>query len=168
MNLACLQKFSSDFVITLMPEANKTYIKQYWPLVYMALDELGLDYEEMLLMAAIMVIREVLNFLDKKKFHSDNTNAGLKGHGAVMNEHVNDVRFAVSKVKEKVDDLHDWHDKRDADGVPLWYVRLSLEGSIKDLGEKICQQIEVQTKILQHMQTMEELHRKKVEKISGE
>lgn len=73
------------------------------------------------LMAAIMVIREVLNFLDKKKFYSDNGNGSLNGHGAVMNEHVNDVRFAVSKVKEKVDDLHNWHDKRDADGVPLWY-----------------------------------------------
>ncbi len=121
------------------------------------------------LIAAIMVIREVLGFLDKKKFQTDNVNgSSLNGHGAVMNEHVNDVRFAVSKVKEKVDDLHDWHDKRDADGVPLWYVRRSLEDSIKDLGEKICQQIEVQTKILQHMQKMEELHRKKVEKISGE
>ncbi len=106
----------------------------------------------------------MLGFLDKKKFHSDNGNGSLNGHGAVMNEHVNDVRFAVSKVKEKVDDLHDWHDKRDADGVPLWYVRRSLEDSIKDLGEKICQQIEVQTKILQHMQKMEELYRQKIVK----
>ena len=120
------------------------------------------------LVAAIMVIREVLGFLDRKKTHNGNDSNSLNGHGAVMNEHVNDVRFAVSKVKEKVDDLHDWHDKRDADGVPLWYVRRSLEDSIKDLGEKICQQIEVQTKILQHMQKMEEIHRKKVEKMSGE
>jgi hypothetical protein len=89
------------------------------------------------LIAAIMVIREVLGFLDKKKFLSDNGNGSLNGHGAVMNEHVNDVRLAVSKVKEKVDDLHDWHDKRDADGVPLWYVRRSLEDAIKDLGEKV-------------------------------
>jgi len=62
MNLACLQKFSSDFVIHLMPEANKTYIKQYWPVVYMALDELGLDYEEMLLMALGTIAAETGNF----------------------------------------------------------------------------------------------------------
>jgi len=112
------------------------------------------------LIAAIMVIREVLGFLDKKKY----TNGNSHEHGAVMNEHVNDVRIAVSKVKDKVNDLHDWHDKRDADGVPLWYVRRSLEDSIKDLGEKMCQQIEVQTKILQHMQKTEEHYRNKVEK----
>lgn len=118
------------------------------------------------LIAAIMVIREVLGFLDKKKFHNDGSS--LNEHGAVMNEHVNDVRFAVSKVKEKVDDLHNWHNKRDEDGVFNWYVRRSLEDVIKDLGAKIEMQVGVQTKILQHMQRMEELHRKKVEKITGE
>jgi hypothetical protein len=116
------------------------------------------------LIAAIMVIREVLGFLDKKKFLSDNGNGSLNGHGAVMNEHVNDVRFAVLKVKEKVDDLHDWHDKRDADGVPLWYVKRSLEDVIKDLGAKIELQIGVQTRILQHMQKMEDLYRKKLDR----
>ncbi|MEK6224547.1 MAG: hypothetical protein N2A97_06795 [Thermodesulfobacteriales bacterium] len=40
----------------------------------------------------------------------------------------------------------------------------SLEDVIKDLGAKIELQIGVQTKILQHMQKMEELQRKKVEK----
>ena len=113
------------------------------------------------LIAAIMVIREVLGFLDKKKFHNGDSHP----HGAVMNEHVNDVRFALNKVKDKVDDLHDWHNKTDEDGVFNWYVRRSLEDSIKDLGEKICQQIEVQTQILQQMQKMEEHYRKKVVKI---
>ncbi len=112
------------------------------------------------LIAAIMVIREVLGFLDKKKF----TNGASQEHGAVMNEHVNDMRIAVSKVKDKVDDLHDWHNKTDEDGVFNWYVRRSLEDAIKDLGEKMCQQIEVQTKILQHMQKTEELYRQKVDK----
>lgn len=81
-----------------------------------------------------------------------------------MNEHVNDVRFAVSKVKEKVDDLHNWHNKRDEDGVFNWYVRRSLEDVIKDLGQKIEMQIGVQTKILQHMQKMEDLYRKKLDR----
>ncbi len=112
------------------------------------------------LIAAIMVIREVLGVLEKKKL----TNGNSHDHGAVMNEHVNDVRFAMSKVKEKVDDLHDWHNKTDEDGVFNWYVRRSLEDVIKDLGQKIEMQIGVQTKILQHMQKMEELYRKKLDK----
>jgi len=51
--------------------------------------------------------------------------------------------------------------------VPLWYVRRSLEDVIEDLSEKIRDQIKVQTKILQHMQKMEELYRQKLDK-SGE
>jgi len=43
-----------------------------------------------------------------------------------------------------------------------WYVRRSLEDVIKDLGVKIEMQIGVQTKILQHMQKMEELYRQKI------
>ena len=62
-------------------------------------------------------------------------------------------------IKDKVDDLYEWHNKTDADGVPLWYVRRSLEQSIKDLGEKIYLQIEVQTEILRHMEKMEEHYR---------
>jgi putative chitinase len=45
-----------------MPEANKTYIKRYWPIVYMALDEYGLDYEEMALMTLGTIAAETGNF----------------------------------------------------------------------------------------------------------
>ena len=62
MNVACLEKFTSDFVVRLMPEANKTYIKRYWPIVYMALDEYGLDYEEKALMTLATIAAETGNF----------------------------------------------------------------------------------------------------------
>lgn len=105
----------------------------------------------------LMVIREVLGFLEKKK-------NGSGGHNFIMNEHVNDVKGAVSAIKDKVDDLHDWHNKTDPDGVPLWYVRRSLEESIRELGEKIYLQIEIQTEILRHMEKMEEYYRGKSKK----
>ena len=114
--------------------------------------ELGVGF-----IAAIMVIREVLGFLEKRK-------NGGGGQSLIMNEHVNDVRGAVSVIKDKVDDLHEWHNKTDADGIPLWYVRRSLEESIRELGEKIYLQIEIQTEILRHMEKMEEHYRKKPEK----
>ena len=60
--------------------------------------------------------------------------------------------------------LHDWHNKTDEDGVFNWYVRRSLEDVIKDLGVKIEMQIGVQTKILQHMQKMEDIYRQKLDK----
>ncbi len=114
--------------------------------------ELGVGF-----IAAIMVIREVLGFLEKRK-------NGWGGQSFIMNEHVNDVRGAVSAIKDKVDDLHEWHNKTDADGIPLWYVRRSLEESIRDLGEKIYLQIEIQTEILRHMEKMEEYYRNKPKK----
>ena len=100
------------------------------------------------LIAALMIIREVFNFLERKKNGA--------GNSPMMDEHVNDVRVAVSSIKDKVDDLYEWHNKTDGDGIPLWYVRRSLEESIRDLGEKIYMQIEVQTKILRHMERMEQ------------
>lgn len=109
------------------------------------------------LIAALMVIREVLNFLDKKRGNPDDG-------GTVMSEHVSDVKGSVTAIKDKVDDLYEWHNKTDADGVPLWYVRRSLEQSIKDLGEKIYLQIEVQTEILRHMEKMEEHYRELLRK----
>ncbi|HML96681.1 MAG TPA: hypothetical protein PKC29_14760 [Thermodesulfobacteriota bacterium] len=109
------------------------------------------------LIAALMVIREVLNFLDKRR-GSDRESDSL------MSEHVSDVKGSVTAIKDKVDDLHEWHNKTDADGVPLWYVRRSLEESIKALGEKIYLQIEVQTEILRHMEKMEEHYQEMLRK----
>ena len=104
------------------------------------------------LIAALMVIREVLNFLGRKR-------GGAGESDTLMSEHVSDVKGSVTAIKDKVDDLHEWHNKTDSDGVPLWYVRRSLEESIRALGEKIYLQIEVQTEILRHMEKMEEHYR---------
>lgn len=112
------------------------------------------------LIAAIMVIREVLNFLDKKR-------GGEGEHDPLIGEHVSDVKGSVTAIKDKVDDLYEWHNKTDADGVPLWYVRRSLEESIKALGEKIYLQVEVQTEILRHMEKMEEHYRELLRKRRG-
>ena len=45
-----------------MPAANKNYVCQYWPIVYMALDELGLDNQEMLLMTVGTIAAETGSF----------------------------------------------------------------------------------------------------------
>lgn len=55
---------------------------------------------------------------------------------------------------EKVKELHDWHDRRDADGVPVWYVRKSLEDIIKqnaDAVTMLAQQGTMQTQLLKEL-----------------
>jgi hypothetical protein len=106
-----------------MPEANKTYIKQYWPVVYMALDEYGLDYEEMLLMALGTIAAETGNF------------------NIAIREYVS--QYNTSPNGRMMNHSFDFYDHRD------------------DLGVKIELQIGMQTKILQHMQKMEEHYREK-------
>ena len=51
------------------------------------------------------------------------------------------------KISKEVEDLHEWHDNRDEDGVFKWYVRASLERAIDQLAENI----DEQTKMLERL-----------------
>lgn len=39
--------------------------------------------------------------------------------------------------KKKIDELHLWHDRQDEEGVPVWYVRNSLEKTVERLAEAV-------------------------------
>ena len=43
----------------------------------------------------------------------------------------------IYDVEKKTQDLWDWHSVKDAEGVPLWYVRRSLEDSINKLESSV-------------------------------
>jgi hypothetical protein len=73
---------------------------------------------------AIMVIREVLGFLRDRK-------------GGATSEEGAKTRELVHQVKSKLDELHKWHDVRDDEQVPVWYVRKSLEREIGKLCEAV-------------------------------
>lgn len=81
---------------------------------------------------AILVLREVFNFLQKKK-----TNG------------YNDVQFhrelgtKVNEIKSLTKELHKWHSVTDMEGVPVWYVRKSLEKSIGELATNIKEQTDI-------------------------
>ncbi len=47
------------------------------------------------------------------------------------------------ELQKQINDLHKWHDKTDTDGVPIWYVRSSMEEAIKALGSNVNRQTEV-------------------------
>ena len=113
------------------------------------------------LIAALLIIREVLGFVQKlsSKGNGNNGGHGSNGNGsAVMGGHVADIRGSVMDIQGKVDDLYNWHNKTDANGIPLWYLQPSLEQSIKKLTVQIDRSAEVQakngellTRILEHM-----------------
>lgn len=62
MNIKCLNQFTVDAVGEIMPNASKTNIKRYWPVLIMALDEVQLFDEDMALMTLGTVAAEVGNF----------------------------------------------------------------------------------------------------------
>jgi hypothetical protein len=67
---------------------------------------------------AILVLREVFAYLQRRE---SNKNGGP----------------GSQKWKWKLDKLYDWHNALDDEGVPIWYVRKSLEQGIKTLTASI-------------------------------
>jgi len=64
-----------------------------------------------------------------------------------INHCLKDREDSYFEMYNKVNVLHKWHDKTDEDGVPVWYVRRSLEDAIIKLGESIDNQTKVFTKL---------------------
>jgi len=78
---------------------------------------------------ALLILREVFGFLLKRK--SDASSIAQETGNAV--------------IIQKVTDLWNWHNVRDASGVPVWYFRSSLE----DATDKLAESIDNQTLALQ-------------------
>ena len=45
--------------------------------------------------------------------------------------------WKAQKMGRQISDLWDWHNQRDSDGVPVWYVRQSLESAIEKLATSL-------------------------------
>lgn len=50
---------------------------------------------------------------------------------------IRDLHREHGQTADLLRDLHRWHDVRDEDQVPVWYIRKSLEKAITDLTESI-------------------------------
>lgn len=73
---------------------------------------------------AILVLREVFAFLPK--FRGGDQKGSIERRIGGVHERM-----------WKIDKLYDWHNARDEEGVPVWYVRKSLEQAIKNLSSSI-------------------------------
>ena len=81
---------------------------------------------------ALLVIRTVFDFLSKQREKKSNGN-GSSISAAAMND-----MFTLNRsILSFVEDLHKWHDVKDEDQVPVWYVRKSLERLIGELGKSV-------------------------------
>ena len=63
------------------------------------------------------------------------------------------------QIEEQTQDLWDWHNVNDQEGVKLWYVRRSLEDAIKDLSEAI----QIQTNVLREIHQEQKAIRRDLE-----
>ena len=88
---------------------------------------------------ALMIIKEVFNFLSKR-------NGGSKANlddSTISRKVSKDLSPKVDESLHILRDLHEWHSKTDEDGVKVWYVRRSLERTIDDLSDAIKAQNEL-------------------------
>lgn len=71
-----------------------------------------------------------------------------------LNEKIDDMEEEIEDIAKQTKDMYEWHDKSDADGVKIWYVRQSLENALRDNAkatEAIARNIELQTRLLEEM-----------------
>ncbi len=66
------------------------------------------------------------------------------------------VEKTIGIMAAETHDLRTWHDVRDSDNVPVWYVRKSLEKSMDSLAKRIEQQNTVLLKICDKLDALKE------------
>jgi len=63
-------------------------------------------------------------------------------------------REKEERCKRQIDDLWDWHNQTDSDGVKIWYVRASLSKAIETLAEstaRLAESTQRQTELLREI-----------------
>ena len=111
---------------------------------------------------ALLIIKEVLQFVNnfiRRKSTSESTSKIIEEVKAGRNfcnlEHGTIGRLSekfdieISLMKDKLNEMHRWHDAKDEDGVFLWYVRKSLSRSMDELTKAILAQNDVLRQLLQ-------------------
>lgn len=99
---------------------------------------------------------EGINAVTKKldKIDEENRVEKISADIKNLNKKVDKIEEEMEIMAKKNDDMYDWHNKSDADGVKVWYVRQSLENALRDNAkatEAIARNIELQTRLLEEM-----------------
>jgi peptidoglycan hydrolase CwlO-like protein len=100
-------------------------------------------------------IKELFGWISKKNIQNsevrfDNIFKNLDS----ISKKIDSLEVKVKQISEESEEMYDWHNKSDQDGVKIWYVRQSLENALRDNAkatEAIARNIELQTKLLEEM-----------------
>ena len=110
---------------------------------------------------ALLVIKEVFAFIKwwgsgEKKDKQNEEIINTRKDVYKVKESVEKIQEVVFKISHDIDQMHtqnnemyDWHNKSDPEGVKIWYVRRSLEIAIQQLSENISIQTDVLKEIIQ-------------------
>lgn len=88
-----------------------------------------------------LALKMFFNYLNDKKISIGSENISLS-----------DIKDKLETLMKLSEDSFRLHNVKDGDGVPVWYVRRSMETQIKELAkiiERLAISIEVQTKVLE-------------------
>jgi len=99
---------------------------------------------------AILVIQQVLTFMGKRK------NGAAPARFTIFDSPEDRKRVVGTMVKcaEQVNKLYDQHQVKDSDGVPVWYVRRSLEDAVKSLSTNVNKQSDLLRELVTEVKTM--------------
>lgn len=89
-----------------------------------------------------------------EKIDEENRVEKISADIKAINSKVDRVEEDLEKLSKQSEDMYDWHNKSDGDGVKVWYVRQSLENALRDNAkatEAIARNIELQTRLLEEM-----------------
>lgn len=101
-------------------------------------------------------LKEGIEVVTKKldKIDEENRIEKISADIKSLNTKVDHLEQGMKKLAKQSDDMYDWHNKSDGDGVKVWYVRQSLENALRDNAkatEAIARNIELQTRLLEEM-----------------
>lgn len=100
-------------------------------------------------------IKELFGWMSKKNIQNSETRFEniTKSIDSVSNR-LSKIETKIQQIAEESEEMYDWHNKSDQDGVKVWYVRQSLENALRDNAkatEAIARNIELQTRLLEEM-----------------
>lgn len=101
-------------------------------------------------------LTEGISSIQKKldKIDEENRVEKISADIKALNRKVDRVEEELETLSKQSEEMYDWHNKSDGDGVKVWYVRQSLENALRDNAkatEAIARNIELQTRLLEEM-----------------
>lgn len=100
-------------------------------------------------------IKELFGWMSKKNIQNSETRfENMTKSIDAVGKRLETIETKIQQIAEESEEMYDWHNKSDQDGVKVWYVRQSLENALRDNAkatEAIARNIELQTRLLEEM-----------------